>query len=116
MAILLTIHFALAWLVAICAIVFSWNDLGRRVMNVVLGLQVLAGLVLAGMLGAARAPMPPMLVWHVLLALGALVAYGVARRLGAREGGAKAALALSILGLLCIAGAIYLGMHVAGQA
>ncbi len=115
MDVMLTIHFALAWLVAICAVFFSWNALGRRVMNAVLGLQVLAGLIVAGLLGASHAPMPPLLIGHVLLGFAALIAYAVARRLGDRPGGAGRALIASIVGLLCIASAIYLGLHMTGQ-
>lgn len=109
-----TIHFGLAYLVGLCALVFSWNSLGRRVMNVVLGLQFLAGLVLAGTFGAQHLPLPPALWLHLTGSLAALIAYALARRLGDRPGGGRAAMLLSIAGLLCVAGTIYVGLHMAG--
>jgi uncharacterized MnhB-related membrane protein len=112
-----TIHFVLAFLVLLCALVFSWNSRGRRVMNAVLGLQVLVGIVYAVpffMQGALGPDVP--LVWaHVGGALVSLVAYAMARRLGDRPGGAGTGLALSVAGLLCICATIYVGFHLAGQ-
>jgi hypothetical protein len=113
-SIVATIHFVLAFLVLLCALVFSWNSRGRRVINAVLGLQVLCGLIYAVplvMQGALSSA-----IWlHVAGSLAALVAYGFARRLGDRPGGASAGLALSIAGLLCVCATIYLGFHLAGQ-
>jgi hypothetical protein len=106
-----SIHFGLAYLVALCALVFSWNAMGRRVMNVVLGIQVLAGIALAGTFGAAHAALPKNVGFHMAGAIVALIAYGLAARAGKRPGGSRAALAYSIVGLLCVAVTIYLGTH-----
>jgi hypothetical protein len=106
-----TIHFGLAWLVVICALAFSWNATGRRVMNVVLGIQVLCGLVFAGTFGMSHVPLPSGVWIHLTGGIVALALYGVTRRMSA-----PVALALSIAGLLCILGTFYLGMHMAGQA
>ncbi|HTA38580.1 MAG TPA: hypothetical protein VK760_05870 [Candidatus Acidoferrales bacterium] len=114
MSILATIHFVLAFLVLLCALVFSWNSRGRRVMNAVLGLQVLCGIVYAAPFVLQGALSPS--IWaHVAGSLAALLAYGFARRLGDRPGGASTGLALSIVGLLCVSATIYLGFHMAGQ-
>lgn len=117
MSILATVHFVLAFLVLLCALVFSWNSRGRRVMNAVLGLQVLVGIVYAVpfFMQGALGPGVPMIWGHVGGALAALVAYALARRLGDRPGGAGTGLALSVAGLLCICATIYLGFHLAGQ-
>ncbi len=115
MSIVATIHFVLAFLVLLCALVFSWNSRGRRVINAVLGLQVLCGFIYAAAF-LVRAAALPSTVWaHVAGSLGALLAYGFARRLGDRPGGAGRGLALSIAGLLCVCATIYLGFHLAGQ-
>ncbi|HEY5426814.1 MAG TPA: hypothetical protein VIJ77_09705 [Candidatus Tumulicola sp.] len=111
MAAALDIHFVLAYLVALCALVFSWNALGRRVVNVVLGLQVLAGLAVAGMLGANHVSLPKGAAFHIAAAIVALICYGLAARFGKSPRGGRTALALSILGLLSIAAALYLGVR-----
>jgi hypothetical protein len=113
-SIVATIHFVLAFLVLLCAIVFSWNSRGRRVINAVLGIQVLCGFVYAVPL-VVQGALPPMVWTHVGGSLAALLAFGFARRLGDRPGGASTGLALSIAGLLCVCATIYLGFHVAGQ-
>lgn len=116
MTIAADIHFGFAFLVALCALVFSWNTMGRRVMNVVIGLQILAGLALAGIIGMQHAPLPAGLLWHIVVALVALAAYVVARRAGERPGSGTVALAFSLLGLICVGLALYLGLHMAGLA
>jgi hypothetical protein len=109
------IHLAFAFLVVLCAVVFSWNQLGRRVMSVVVGLQVLIGLAVAAVIGAQHQPVPPSLWLHVLLAIVILACYGMALRFGKRAGGGGAALLLSVLGLVVILGDVYLGWHMAGR-
>jgi len=115
-SIVTTIHFVLGFLVLLCALAFSWNALGRRVMNAVVGLQFLCGLVLAGTYGMQHVPLPARIWEHAGLALVALIAYGMAMVFGKRPGGGRIALALSIVGLLCVCVAVYLGLHMAGQA
>lgn len=108
---LIDIHFGLAFLALLCAIVFSWNATGRRVVNVVLGLQVLVGLVLAGTFGMQHIPLPGGAVWHIAGAVVALALYGAASGVGRRPGGGNAAVMLAVLGFIVIVVTIYLGMH-----
>jgi len=115
-SIVTTIHFVLGFLVLLCALVFSWNALGRRVMNAVVGLQFLCGLALAGTFGMQHVPLPTGVWTHLGLAFVALLAYGMAMVFGKRPGGGRIALALSIAGLICVCGTVYLGLHMAGQA
>ena len=115
MGALLEIHFVVAFLVVLCAIVFSWNDLGRRVVNAVAGLQFLIGLILAGIMGSQHVPMPPNLWLHIFCALLVMASYGMAMRFGKRAGGARTALALSIVGFVLVFVTFYLGLHMAGK-
>jgi hypothetical protein len=115
LSIVSTIHFVLAFLVALCALVFSWNSRGRRVINAVLGLQAMCGIVLVSADLLQHAAVPNAVWLHAGGTLGALAAYGFARRLGDRPGGKRAGLLLSIAGLLCICATIYLGVAAAGQ-
>jgi hypothetical protein len=110
-----TIHFVLAFLVVLCALVFSWDTRGRRVINAVLGLQALCGIVLVSADVLVHAPVPIAVWYHVAGTLGALLAYGFARRLGDRPGGGRTALLPSVAGLLCICATAYLGVAAAGQ-
>ncbi len=110
MPFVIDIHFLLAFLVALCVLVFSWNAMGRRVVNGVLGLQVLVGLVVAGMFGANHTPLPKDAPLHIAAALVALVCYGAASAAGKR-GAARAALLLSIAGLLCVGVALAYGLQ-----
>jgi hypothetical protein len=118
MQIALEVHLGVAFLVVLCAIVFSWNNLGRRVVNAVAGLQVLIGLVAAGIIGAEHLPMPPALGLHVAVAIVILACYGMASRFGRRPGGGGRALVLSAIGLIAVLYNVYLGWHMvlAGQA
>jgi hypothetical protein len=106
------VHFVLGFLVALTALVFSWNALGRRVVNAVLGLQVLAGLALVGVHVATHEPIPQGSYLHIGGALVALILYGLAARAGKRPEGGRVALLLSIAGLLCIAATLYLGIRI----
>jgi hypothetical protein len=111
MNVVLEIHYAVAFLVVLCAVIFSWSSMGRRVMNGVVGLQLLVGLVAAAVMGARHVGMPPGIWLHILLALGALVAYIFARRIGDRAGGATTGLVLSVAGLICVLAAFALGLR-----
>jgi hypothetical protein len=115
MGMIFEIHLVIAFLLLLCAVVFSWNAMGRRVVNVVAGLQVLVGLAAAATLGMQHLAMPPLLWLHILIALAILAAYGFAMRAGKRAGGGSSALALSVLGLLLVCANIYLGWHMAGR-
>ena len=118
MSVVLEIHYAIAFLVVLCAVIFSWTSMGRRVMNVVVGLQILVGLLLAAIMGAQHMAMPPGLWLHILLALGAAAAYGFARRIGDSAVGATQGLALSVIGLMCVVAAFAIGLrlHNVGHA
>lgn len=111
MTIVFEIHYAVAFLVVLCGVIFSWSSMGRRVMNAVVGLQVLIGLVAAGMMGAQHLAMPPGIWIHILLGLAAVAAYGFARRLGDRAGGATSGLVLSLAGLVCVIAAFVVGLR-----
>jgi hypothetical protein len=115
MEVLLEIHLVVAFLAALCALVFSWNAIGRRVVNAVVGLQFLVGLAVAGSMGAAHVALPPVVWLHLVIALLVLGAYGMAMRAGKRAGGATRALVLSIAGLVLIFVNIWLGWHMTGQ-
>ncbi|HTU82250.1 MAG TPA: hypothetical protein VMF61_08980 [Candidatus Acidoferrales bacterium] len=104
-------HFLMAFLVALCALVFSWNAMGRRVVSVVLGIQILVGLALAGTFAAAHRTFPSVIGLHVGAALGAAVCYGIAGAMGRRAGRARGAVVFAILGLLLVAVAVGYGMN-----
>lgn len=111
MSVVLEIHYAVAFLVVLCGVIFSWSSMGRRVMNVVVGLQVLIGLVAAAIMGAQHLGMPPGIWLHLLLGLAAVAAYGFARRIGDRAGGNTAGLLLSLVGLACVIATFALGLR-----
>lgn len=115
MGIVQEIHLGVAYLVVLGAIVFSWNSMGRRVMVALTGLQVGVGIVLAGIAGASHVALPPIVGLHIVLALLAMGAYIVARRMGDRPNGSAAALGASLLGIVLIVATIYLGFHMAGR-
>ncbi|HEY5341886.1 MAG TPA: hypothetical protein VIK27_12730 [Candidatus Aquilonibacter sp.] len=115
MEIILEIHLVLAFLAALCAIVFSWNAMGRRVVNAVVALQFLMGLVVAAALGADHQPMPPMLWFHLFIGILVLAAYGMAMRAGRQASGSSTALAYSVVGLVLLFLNVYLGWHMAGR-
>ena len=108
----LEIHLVVAFLLALCAVIFSWSVMGRRVVNAVAGLQFIVGLVAAGMLGKNA---PPAVWGHLLVGLLILGAYGMAMSAGKREGGAGRALAFSIVGFVLVFANIWLGLHMAGR-
>jgi hypothetical protein len=114
MSVVVEIHLVLAFLSALCALIFSWTPNGRRVVNAVVGLQFLMGLVVAGVLGANHEALPPLVWLHLLIAIVIMACYGMAMRLGKRAGGARTALLLSVTGLVLIILNIWLGAHVAG--
>lgn len=108
----LEIHLVIAFLLALCAIIFSWNAMGRRVVNAVAALQFIVGLVAAGMLGKNA---PPTVWVHLLIALLILGAYGAAMSAGKRAGGSTRALVFSLVGFVLVFVNIWLGWHMAGR-
>jgi len=115
MTVVLEIHLVLAFLAALCALVFSWTPGGRRVVNAVVALQFLVGVALAAVMGANHENLPPVLWLHLLIALAVLAAYGMAMRFGKRAGGSATALILSSIGLLLILVNILIGARMAGM-
>jgi hypothetical protein len=115
MDVILEIHLVLAFLAALCAVVFSWNALGRRVVGAVVGLQFLVGLVAAGVMGASHMTLPPQVWLHLVIAILVLAAYGMASGASRRAGGANRALLLSIVGLVLLFLNIWIGLHMAGK-
>jgi hypothetical protein len=112
MNVVLEIHFAFAFLVFLVALFMGWVQLGRSVVNAVLGIQVLIGIVVAGVAGASHLRLPPLLWVHVVAALLAMGTYIAARRVLLRSPESNGvALALSFLGLVLIAFTIWFGWH-----
>ncbi len=115
MDVILEIHLVVAFLLALCALIFSWESRGLRVVNAVAGLQVLLGLIVAGMFGAAHRALPPQIWLHILIALLILGAYGMAIRMAKRAGSRGPGLALAIIGIVLVFANIYLGFHMYGR-
>ncbi|HVA27155.1 MAG TPA: hypothetical protein VNF68_03195 [Candidatus Baltobacteraceae bacterium] len=115
MSTLLEIHEVVAFLAALCAIIFSWNARGRRVVSAVVALQFVLGLAIAAVMGAQHLAMPALLWLHLLIGIAVLAAYGLAMRFGKQAGGASTTLALSVAGLVLILVNIYLGLQMAGM-
>lgn len=114
MDVILEIHLVVAFLAALCAVVFSWNARGRRVVNAVVALQFIVGLIAAGVMGANHQPLPGRIWLHLVVALLALGAYGAAMGAGRRAGGASRAMVFSIVGLVLVFANIWLGIRMAG--
>lgn len=115
MELLLEIHLVFAFLVLLCALVFSWSALGQRVMNVVIGIQILIGLAAVGMMGAGVRALAPTIWWHLGVAVAALLVYVAARRFGERPGGRRSGILMGALGLVLVIVTLYLGLHMAGR-
>ena len=115
MAVVLEIHLVVAFLLALCALIFSWNASGLRVVTVVATLQFVLGLIAAGMFGASHVPMPPQLWVHIVLAVVILGVYGMAQGMAKRAGRRGASLALGVTGIVLIVMNILLGWHMAGR-
>ncbi len=110
------IHWGFAFLVILCALVLGWVQLGRRVMVALIGVQVLIGVVYAGIVGAALAGKTALISLHIVGALVATAAYVAGRRLGERTGvSAAIPVALSALGLLVLLGTGYIGLVMFGR-
>ena len=86
--------------------------MGLRVMNAVAGLQLLIGLILAGMIGAKHIPLPPLAMVHILCAFGVLALYILAKRFGDRPGGRNMGLLLGALGMVLVFVTIAIGWQI----
>jgi hypothetical protein len=109
------IHWGFAFFVVLCALLLGWVQMGRRVMNVVIGIQILIGIVYAAVLGASIAAKGEMLAIHVVCALAALAAYIVGRRLGERPNSRPAAIMFSAIGFVLVLVTAYLGLKTYGR-
>jgi hypothetical protein len=112
-AILLT-HNVVAILLLLCALILSWNAVGRRVVNAVASLQFILGLAVAGIMGANHLVLPPMIWVHLIIGLAVVTVFGMAMAMGKRAGRGGLALGLSIAGIVMTAINIWLGMTMAG--
>lgn len=103
MGIALEIHLGFAFFVFLTALFVGWVQMGRRVMAAVIGIQVLIGVVVAALAGAAHIPLPGTLWIHIAGALIAMFAYIIGRRVFDRSrGNVIPAVALSLLGFIFI--------------
>lgn len=102
LSVLLSTHWVVAFLVGLCALIFSWNPGGRRVVNAVAALQLLIGIAVAAYMGMNHIPLPMMVYAHIVGAVLIMACYGLAMREGKRAGGGTRALVLSILGLIFV--------------
>jgi hypothetical protein len=114
MKVLLEVHLVVAFLLALSALIFSWNAAGRRVVNAVAALQFIVGIAVAGMMGAAHQPLPPQIWIHIVVGVLILACYGLAMRFSKRAGGSTRALGFSVAGLVLVLWNIYLGWQMAG--
>ena len=102
-------HFVLAFLVALCAVVFSWSALGRRVVNAVLAVQILVGAAIIVVAWVQHQALPRLTVVHVAGALATAAMYGFAIRADRRNGG-RGALVFALLGWVLAGATIFVGM------
>lgn len=109
-------HLVVAFLVILCALIFSWSATGLRVMNVVATLQVIIGLALAGTFGANHLPLPPTIWVHIVCAVAAFAAYGMASAFGKRPGGRTRGTIFAVFGVLFVIATIAVGFHMAYPA
>jgi hypothetical protein len=106
----LVVHLAIGILVAACAALLVWRQMGRRITLYVLTLQILVGiwLIVTG-LHAGRE--------HYGLAVVAWIGYMAANGIARRPGRGGVVMAITIVSSLCVLGALYLGAkagHLAG--
>ena len=110
MNIILEIHLGFAFFVFLVALFIGWVQLGRRVLVTVIGIQILLGLIVAGVAGASHLPLPGMIWLHIVAALLAMGTYIAARRmLDASPKNLVPAIVLSFIGLVLIAFTIWYG-------
>ena len=109
------IHWSFAVLVLLCAFALGWNQLGRRVMLALVGIQFLLGLVYLGMIGAGAAALGGRLWMHILGWLLATIAYALGSRAG-RSSQSKVVPALfSFIGLVLLLTTAWVGLAMHGR-
>jgi hypothetical protein len=104
----LVVHLAVGILVAACAALLVWRQMGRRITLYVLTLQIALGiwLVVEGLRAGPEHYGLAIIAW-----IGYMVANGIARR-----GRDRAALIITIVSTICVLGAAYLGAKAGGYA
>ncbi len=98
----LVVHLAVGILVAACAALLVWRQLGRRITLYVLTVQILLGIWL--IVGGMRAGST-----HYALAIVAWIGYMAANGIARRPGRERVALAITIVSSICVLIAAYLG-------
>jgi hypothetical protein len=104
----LVVHLVVGILVALCAALLVWRQLGRRITLYVLTLQIGLGIWLIAT--GLRAPSE-----HYGLAILAWIGYMAANGI-AKRGRDRVALIITIVSTLCVLGAAYLGAKAGGYA
>jgi len=104
----LVVHLAVGILVAACAALLVWRQLGRRITLYVLTLQIALGiwLLVEGLRVGPEHYGLAIIAW-----IGYMAANGVAKR-----GKGQAALIITIVSTICVLGAAYLGAKAGGYA
>lgn len=108
-------HFGFAFFVFLMGLLIGWVQLGRRVVVTVIGIQILLGVIVAGIAGAQHLSLPATLWIHIVGALLAMGFYIVARRLVDRnpEQYRLIGWGLSLIGLIFIVFTIWYGSSMA---
>ena len=115
MSVLLETHLVVAFLLGFCAVIFTWNPAGRRVVNAVAGLQVLVGIVLAAAMGMGHIPIPSSVWIHLFVAVMIMACFGMAIRNDKRAGSGNAGLLFALGGLALIVVNLAYGWKLAGH-
>jgi hypothetical protein len=104
----LVVHLALGILVALCAALFVWRRMGRRITLYLLTLQIFIGIWL--LVQQFKAPSA-----HYSLAFLGWVGYMAANAMGRKPGQERNVLILSAVSTLMILVAFAMGLHAAGK-
>lgn len=116
MTTILEIHLGFAFFVFLLGLLIGWVQLGRQVLTAVIGIQVLIGVIAAGIAGASHMSLPRTLWIHIVGALLAMFAYIVGRRVVDRgpEDYRLIGWGISLLGLVFIVFTIWFGVSMVG--
>jgi hypothetical protein len=104
----LVVHLVVGILVAACAALLVWRQIGRRITLYVLTLQIALGiwLIVGGLKVAPEHYGLAVIAW-----VGYMAANGIARR-----GRDRVALIITVVSTVCVLGAAYLGAKAGGYA
>lgn len=105
-------HLGFAFFVFLMGLLIGWVQLGRRVVVAVIGIQILLGIIVAGLAGAHHLALPGSLWVHIVGALLAMFFYIIARRVVERapEDYRLIGWGLSLIGLIFIVFTIWYGV------